>query len=266
MPKQLTLAIVIPAYNEERNIKACLDSIAAQTVPPDEVIVVDNNSTDKTAAIARRYRFVRLIKEKNQGIVFARDAGFNAARSDLIGRIDADTILPATWVAGALQFYERRGLDRALTGGVHFYNLPASRFYSWLIEQAAFGLYRLILGHHILLGSNMVLPAKAWRSVKRSACRRNDIHEDIDLAIHLNRLGYTVTVTREKNFRARVKAKRVFSDVAALRAHFFKWPTTLRAHGGWRWTVAWLCSALLFFNPALWAHWLFAKYVQGYRD
>ena len=56
---KLTLSIVIPVFNEQRYIKACLDSIAAQTVKPDEVIVVDNNSTDKTVQIAKKYKFDR---------------------------------------------------------------------------------------------------------------------------------------------------------------------------------------------------------------
>src|ERR1019366_8076903 len=92
--KHMRVSLVIPAYNEKHHIKACLDHIASQRVVPYEVIVVDNASTDKTAAIARSYDFVTLITEKRQGVVFARDTGFNLARGDIIGRIDADTLLP----------------------------------------------------------------------------------------------------------------------------------------------------------------------------
>ena len=93
--KTLTLSIVIPAYNEENYLRACLDSIAAQTVMPDKVIVVDNNSTDKTVALARSYDFVTLVHERQQHQSFAQATGFNLASSDIIGRIDADSILPA---------------------------------------------------------------------------------------------------------------------------------------------------------------------------
>src|SRR6185437_1716246 len=61
--KPLTLSLVIPAYNEERYIKHCLDAIASQTVTPMEVFVVDNNSTDSTAAIAKNYEFVQVLSE-----------------------------------------------------------------------------------------------------------------------------------------------------------------------------------------------------------
>lgn len=49
----LTLTLVIPVFNEEHQIKGCLDAVASQTVMPDEVIVVDNNCTDRTIEIAQ---------------------------------------------------------------------------------------------------------------------------------------------------------------------------------------------------------------------
>src|SRR5476651_1469584 len=83
--KTLTLSIVIPVYNEQGYLKACLDSIAAQADLPDEVIVVDNNSTDDTAKIAKSYKFVRLLREPRHHQSFAQATGFDAARSDIIG-------------------------------------------------------------------------------------------------------------------------------------------------------------------------------------
>jgi len=55
------ISIIIPAYNEERYLGRCLDAIAAQSVRPYEVIVVDNNSSDDTAKVAQRYPFVTLL-------------------------------------------------------------------------------------------------------------------------------------------------------------------------------------------------------------
>jgi glycosyltransferase involved in cell wall biosynthesis len=53
---QKTITVVIPTYNEEDYIKPCLDAVFAQTVLPDEVIVVDNNSTDKTVEIVSKFQ------------------------------------------------------------------------------------------------------------------------------------------------------------------------------------------------------------------
>ncbi|HEX5448035.1 MAG TPA: glycosyltransferase family A protein, partial [Candidatus Saccharimonadales bacterium] len=114
--KKLTLTIVIPAYNEENYLGACLDSIAEQSVMPDRVIVVDNNSTDKTVEIAKSYDFVRVITETNQHQSFAQATGFDAARSDILGRIDADTVLPVEWVRNVKAHFEREPSLAAITG------------------------------------------------------------------------------------------------------------------------------------------------------
>ena len=148
MPKPLafSLAIVIPAYNEENHLKVCLESLAAQTVTPDEVIVVDNNSTDRTREIVQDYPFVRLLSEKRQGIVYARNRGFNAVKSRFIGRIDSDTILPSNWVERVRDFYSEKTYQKhALTGGGYFYNVRFSRFNGWVQGQLAYRFIRLVI-------------------------------------------------------------------------------------------------------------------------
>ena len=117
MNKKLRVSLVIPAYNEERHLRQCLDAIAAQSVQPFEVILVDNNSSDKTVAVAREYPFVRLLSAPRQGVVFARNVGFNAARGDVIGRIDADTVIDTNWVATIQAIFIERDID-AVSGAV----------------------------------------------------------------------------------------------------------------------------------------------------
>jgi glycosyltransferase involved in cell wall biosynthesis len=103
MGSKLTVSLVIPAFNESRRIRACLESVASQTVMPDEVIVVDNGSTDDTATIAASFPFVSVIREHRQGVTYARTAGFDAAVSDIIGRTDTDSRLAPDWVERVLQ-------------------------------------------------------------------------------------------------------------------------------------------------------------------
>jgi glycosyltransferase involved in cell wall biosynthesis len=226
--KALTLSIVIPVYNEEDHLRACLDSIAAQTVRPFEVIVVDNNSTDGSVAVARTYGFVRLLHESKQGIVHARTAGFNAVRGTLIGRLDADTVLDVDWVARVLAAYSK-SQDFALTGSGYFYNVPIPAFNGWLLSQLAYRVNRLIVGHYITWGSNMVVPVALWRRVKPMLCTREDIHEDLDIAIHLHKAGYRITYDTE--LQVGVEMKRVYTDQQSLKKNLNLWPDTLRAHG-----------------------------------
>lgn len=225
----LTLALIIPVYNEEAHIANCLESIANQTIKPDEVIIVDNNSTDNSIKIARMYDFVTVVHEKKQGIVFARDKGFNSSKSDIIGRIDADTILPINWVAKVKHFYSiEQNENSVLTGGGYFYNVRFPGFNGWVQSQLAYRFNRLIVGFYILWGSNMAFTRKQWLRVMPNVCHDNFIHEDLDLAIHLNRLNYKINYRTD--LQVGVYLKRVFENRAEQRMHVQRWPKTLRKH------------------------------------
>ncbi len=245
MKKALTLSLVIPAYNEEHHIEACLKAVNAQTVKPHEAIVVDNNSTDNTVAIAKRFPGVRVVSEQRQGPGPARDKGFNTATGDIIGRIDADTILEPDWVRKVLAFYaDPDHRLTALTGGGYFYNIRFRKFFGWAQSQIAFRFNRLLLGHYILWGSNMALPRRLWLQVKRDVCRRQDIHEDLDLAIHLHRAG--VAIAFRSSIQVGVKMRRVRSNRKELWANLMWWPQTLKHHGQWTWIFGWIGAAILY--------------------
>ncbi|MEI7529904.1 MAG: glycosyltransferase, partial [Elusimicrobiota bacterium] len=99
------VSIIVIAYNEEKNIPACLESLAALDYPREsyEVVVVDNNSTDATRRIveefsARDPRF-RLIVNPVRGIGATRNAGLRAALYDLAAYTDADCTVPPEWLS-----------------------------------------------------------------------------------------------------------------------------------------------------------------------
>lgn len=225
----LSLSIVIPVYNEAAHLRACLDAIAVQTVKPSEVIVVDNNSTDSSQEIAESFPFVRVIKEKKQGIVYARDAGFNAATSDIIGRIDGDTRLPRNWVEKVHNFYkDGKNRQYALTGGGYFYNVRAPRFNGWVQSQLAYRVNRFIVGFYILWGSNMAFTREQWQAVRTKVCHDVFIHEDLDLAIHLHQLGCKIRYRTD--LKAGVYLKRIYENRNEQHEHLQRWPKTLHSH------------------------------------
>ncbi|HCM52043.1 TPA: hypothetical protein DIS56_02835 [Candidatus Saccharibacteria bacterium] len=192
MSKTLSLSIVIPACNEEGYLKACLESIAAQKVAPSQVIVVDNNSSDKTSQIALSYPFVKLIREPKQGIVYARNRGFNAATTDLIGRIDADTRLSANWVEQALNFFTDHSEVAACGGDLYFYDFPLKRVGHFFFNLIYYDIQSLLAGTNIMLGANMVIRRRAWLQVAGLCHEDSDIAEDIDLSLNLGRAGLRV--------------------------------------------------------------------------
>ncbi len=190
MAKKLSLSIVIPVYNEEDYLKACLESIAAQTQAPEEVIVVDNGSTDKTLDIVRQFPFVTLLHEKKKSVLYARNTGFNAARSDIIGRIDADTRLSPDWVKRAKRIFEDKN-SYAVSGPFGIYDMPFPRLTRWLDDL----LLRIaVLGKfYFLTGCNMALRRSSWDKIKNELCDDLSMYEDIDLAIHLEMRGMRPT-------------------------------------------------------------------------
>jgi glycosyltransferase involved in cell wall biosynthesis len=89
------VSILIPAYNAETTIADTLDSAVSQTWPDKEIIVVDDGSTDRTVAVARRYaaRNVTVVSRENQGAAASRNAAFSLCNGDYIQWLDADDLL-----------------------------------------------------------------------------------------------------------------------------------------------------------------------------
>lgn len=185
--KELTLTIVIPVFNEQDYLAGCLDSIAAQSEAPDEVIVVDNNSADRSVEMARSYKFVKVINEPKQHQSFAQATGFNAASGDILGRIDADSLLPPEWVAKVKRAFSNEAVV-AVTGGPDPYDAPLKWLAIGIFNWYTF-MVRLIIGHRILWGANCAIRKSGWQKVKSNVLLRPDIWEDYDLAFCLSHYG-----------------------------------------------------------------------------
>jgi glycosyltransferase involved in cell wall biosynthesis len=89
----VTISVVIPSYNAGTLLRETLDSVLSQSYPAHEIIVVDDGSTDDTAALVRDYgHAVRYIWQENQGQAVARNTGIAAATGDWIALLDSDDV------------------------------------------------------------------------------------------------------------------------------------------------------------------------------
>ncbi|GAB4137044.1 MAG: hypothetical protein Kow0040_23410 [Thermogutta sp.] len=88
-----TVSVVIPAWNAARYLPETLRSVLSQTRPPEEIIVVDDGSTDDSAVVAERFGpTVRVLRQENRGESVARNRGIEAAHGDWIAFLDADDL------------------------------------------------------------------------------------------------------------------------------------------------------------------------------
>ncbi|PIY80790.1 MAG: hypothetical protein COY80_01025 [Candidatus Pacebacteria bacterium CG_4_10_14_0_8_um_filter_42_14] len=133
------VSVVIPAFNEEDWISSPIEGLLRQTLLPSEVIIVDNNSSDKTTEIVMEYKeafekkgvVYRVLQELKPGVANARNCGWFAAGQPIIASTDADTILPDNWIESIERCFEKTGAD-AIAGKT------VSSDASWLANKLTF--------------------------------------------------------------------------------------------------------------------------------
>jgi glycosyltransferase involved in cell wall biosynthesis len=232
-----TVSVVIPVRDDAVALEGCLGALRAQTVPPLEVVVVDNASSDATAAVARRYG-ARVVEEPRPGIPLAAAAGYDAAAGEVIARCDADSRPPRDWLERLAGRLADERLD-AVTGVGSFYDLP--RGLRGLAATAYLGSYylfaHLALGHTALWGSNMAVRRTSWAAVREEVHRDEpEIHDDMDLAFVLGprrrirldpraRVGVSARSLRGRDQRRRrfVRARRTLEVNWAGQPPWLRW-------------------------------------------
>ena len=186
------ISVVIPAYNEEKYISLCLKSLLGQqTTREFEVIVVDNNSKDKTAVVAKSYCHqlrLALVSCKKKGRGAARAVGFKKAGGEIIFSTDADTVLPADWLERiAAEFQDKQVV--AVTGSAKINDCGwlTNQIYN-LIEPITVSCFRLFLGGYLLAGFNFAVLRKTYLQSTGFDPSINGM-EDVDLSFKIARLG-----------------------------------------------------------------------------
>jgi len=114
-----SITIVICAYNASATLDECLRHTCALNYPQLEIVVVDDGSTDTTAAITRRYRDVRLLHIPHAGLSAARNAGLQVATGDMVAYLDSDAFPSPEW-----PYFLALGLDGPDVVGVGGPNIP----------------------------------------------------------------------------------------------------------------------------------------------
>jgi len=202
----LKVSVVIPTYNEEKFVENLIKSLLDQDYNGEyEIIFVDNNSTDGTLEILKKYPVKILIEEKT-GVTHARQKGFTNAQGEIILSTDADCVVPRDWIRKYVEEFEKDPEVIALNGPVYFkevFNFTSLLFK--ILSRLVWRIETLIRGNYSFSGGNFAVRREYFYKVGGF---RTDLGtgEDIDLGNRLKKLGKVKTInnpviTSSRRFR-----------------------------------------------------------------
>jgi len=218
------ISVVVPAYNEEENITACLESLNCQTLPRAEyeIIVVDGNSKDRTRELAIPLADLVFIQESRR-VGGARNDGALRARGEILATTDADCVLPPDWL-------ERIRDDFARYHPVQLYGTvyPREEGLSYRISLALANTFSRI-GYHTgilyyTLGCNTAFDRQAF--IRAGMYRSVDAGDDLEIALRMKRFG---KVLFDPKLRVGFSMRR-YRQFGTLRS-LYQW-IYIVAHGG----------------------------------
>lgn len=139
------ISVVIPTYNEEKNIERCLRALNEQTIPRKdfEIIVVDGQSSDRTIEIAQMYAD-KVIQQVSDGVGGARNDGVRIARGEVIVTTDADCIPYSEWLEIVQEHFEDEKVI-AVTGFLNPFDCEDLNRYEAYIYRLLF-----LISNHLL--------------------------------------------------------------------------------------------------------------------
>ena len=197
---ELTRSVIVCAHNEAGYLAACLYSLLAQSRPPDEIIVVNNASTDATGDVAARVPGVRVIDEPQRGLVVARETGRRVATGDILVYVDADCRAPFQWLERIERRFHRRADLIALSGPYRFYDWHARgraliRAYDFTLAPLTQVLVKYVLGiGTVFYGGNFAVRRTALERIGGFDLSIEFHGEDANLGRRLHAIGRVALV------------------------------------------------------------------------
>lgn len=188
------VSILIPARNEEKNIGDTIKSVLSMEYPKNklEVIAIDNNSTDRTADMIRKFKRVKLLSEKKLGKANALNRGLSIATGEIIGTLDADTLVDKNCLKKSVGYFE----DSRVGAVTNFVKVEDDRgilgkFQT--IEYAFSGITKKLISFlnsmYITPGTLSLLRKDVIQDIKFSD---DTLAEDMDMALSITKKGYRI--------------------------------------------------------------------------
>ena len=190
-----SLSVVIPAFNEEKNIAACLDSVFASDYPRGkmgEVIVVDDGSSDSTVDIVKAYSSVKCISSQHAGKAAAITLGAKAARHEFVLTIDADTVLDK----GCIRQLVRPLSDNSVGAVTGLCKVKNKSSFLGMFQNIEYHYNNLIKNSFSVVFNNGIWFFGALACYRKAAIakvgyfKQHTLAEDMDIVLELKKAGY----------------------------------------------------------------------------
>lgn len=184
----LKISVVITAYNEEQYLPICLQSVFSSDFPKAEfeVVVVNNNSKDTSAEIAKKLG-ARVLNEEKQGYVYALSKGMNEARGEIIAVTDADTEVSKNW----LSEIEKSFVNKNVVAATGMSDLRSLNFRTKLVSGLGFYVFvksNFLIGKPHLSGFNFAVRRASF--IKAGGLNTNyQMSPDIELGLRMKKFG-----------------------------------------------------------------------------
>ena len=204
--KKIDVSVIIPAYNEEKFIEKSIRSVKEQKTKLNyEIIVVDNNSKDRTKEIAKEQN-VKVVSEKKQGVGAARRTGTENAKGEIVVHIDADTRLYPNHLEKVKKFFEEDKELACLGGYFVFYDAPMwkSFFRKVLYSPLVYFAKTSSKGALGPMGNNMAFKRSFYEGTK-GFNKNLKFGEDMEICKELKKFGKIKTCP---NLKVKVSSRR----------------------------------------------------------
>lgn len=221
MSERPRVSLYIPCYNGEKYIAQCIEGVLAQFRKPDELFVVDDGSTDRTAEIAAAFPEVTVLRHKtNSGLAAARNTAIAAATGDFVASLDADCVADKLWLYTLVQIMTGMPDNIAGIGGKlveEFQETPADEFRAIFMCQHKGD--EPLMNPKFVAGANTMFRRQALIDVGgyHEAFRTNG--EDVQICLKLRQVGFHLAYDP----RAVVKHQRQDTVASVIRMNWAHW-------------------------------------------
>ncbi|MHB8382349.1 MAG: glycosyltransferase family 2 protein [Candidatus Binataceae bacterium] len=241
-PHTPMVSVVVCAYDAERTMRQCLESLTRVVYPNFEVVIVDDGSRDRTAEISMEFPQFRLIRQPNKGLAIARNAGAHAARGEIIAYTDSDCVVDPHWLTLIVRAMQEGGFDGC--GGPNYAPHEDGRVEACVAASPGAPCHVLVadnVAEH-LAGCNMIFTRAALDAIGGFDPRFTAAGDDVDVCWRMldrgMRLGYSpaafVWHFRRNTIAAYYRQQRGYGRAEAML--YESYPERFNALGQIKWT------------------------------